>query len=550
MKKNFFCVILAFSVFLSSLLLSYENVNAFDLPTAFWGTLEYSRAFWTAMNTGGAFKNGISLHSFELASRDDMQDFQTKVLLSYKAFCVWKELNKIKTENPSISEEEANSQAMTQGEQDYNSFVNNAINVNGTTKNITLKDYGYWREFCKSFTSIAKNGLGSGDISPNSRITVPLYIYQGITGVTATPQNNIGANTFVYDDKYYITSGHYTYYDKYNGTYESVSVDVGDVPTDRIRVPVVYTYDFGSGTSCQLVYLDFNRLSGSYIGANAQASENLGESNNFISNVNRFISTTDIPMCIYKDRNDFNTYRTNLENFVIQDISTPALDWQYDIDHALQTQVGVSVKEGGQEKADVVPDGYIPVKRSGLKVGEETATGVIGWDIPDTATLEGAIANPNEKEREERIATGIISVPAEDVVGADEDDTAITFPRDAAIDVPEDEDPAKEETVDDVIADQGGEFYPTQMDITEFFPFCIPFDIAYCVNKFHVSVGSAPVIHIPIVYPRALQGILGESYDVVIDFNEYVALRNVIRYFILLLFIIGLMQVTRNLIRG
>ena len=89
------------------------------------------------------------------------------------------------------------------------------------------------------------------------------------------------------------------------------------------------------------------------------------------------------------------------------------------------------------------------------------------------------------------------------------------------------------------------------MDLTELFPFCIPFDIIYLVKKFDVSGANAPVITLPLKYPNAIRGAMGsDRYVVTIDLGDYVVVRDVIRIFLLLLFIAGLMKVTRDLIRG
>ena len=493
-KKRVFSLIIAIFISILSVITSYTEVMAFDIPTAFWGTLEASRAFWTALNTGGALENGISISKFERSSREDVQKLMVNILVAYKAFCIQKEKIQVALEHDNWTDEQILSEATTRAQQDVNNFKTNAIDVTNTTKNITLKDWGYWREFCQHIKSVAKNGLGGsiGNGSVRGKVN-------NNSGYTFTNAINSGENTFDYDEHYFIYKG--TYALAKNGNWVVENYETGDVPTDRIRIPYICTVDVTNTLFFyELDYVDINRLTGNIIGgfrnivkqqmvnyANSDyqtALETLLSMSNFPCIINHSNSTDFISECC-------NNYKNTLD---VENVTSSAPLYEQEISDALNdTEVGQAIIEGGTQKKEVVTEGTIPLKRSSLKTNEETATGVIGWDIPDTTTLEGAIAQP-ETEDEEIKATGIISVPESAITNAQADTTTVSFPAETAVDsaVPITDNPAIPITVADVISIQGGEYYPNQIDLTQFFPFCIPFDLAYCIQKFAVGHGQAP----------------------------------------------------------
>ncbi|MFA5543612.1 MAG: hypothetical protein WDA47_07525 [Bacilli bacterium] len=78
--------------------------------------------------------------------------------------------------------------------------------------------------------------------------------------------------------------------------------------------------------------------------------------------------------------------------------------------------------------------------------------------------------------------------------------------------------------------------------IVQKFPFCIPFDLA---NAFGAMSSSPelPDLSVSVPFP-------GFSYEWSIDFTWFDGLVNLIRWFILVIFNIGLILITRNIIRG
>lgn len=547
--KRIFLIFISVYIFGITIYSDYQEVKAVDIPTAFWGTLEASRAFWTALQAGGGVRGGgVSFASFEHSSREDMHDLQIQVMIAYTAFCIWKEKAQLKIDHPDWSEDEVNQQAEINGRLASDRFQNSAVNVNDTTKNLTIKDFGYWKEFCDSFYNISKNpqGIGgSGSIDANTVVN-PYFVNISNNAISANTKSNIGGNTFVYNGKNYIFKGvHPTNKNKL------VELEYGGYiyANDRIRIPFIAIFLQGGVVYAYVQFVDVNILSQAIITIGSyQGPAFYGNLQDMINSINN----TTFPTICGNNLNEINNY-VNTNGYEILSVSAGGdelNEYEELLQNALDsTEAGKAIKDGvenGQE--EIIKSGEIPVKRSSVRTGEETATGEVGWDVPVARTLEGAIAMPDTQDDVVE-GMGIISVP-EDVVTPKDDDTVAEWAKDEPISIPDTRDEPISKPIDDVISEQGGEYYPTQISLADFFPFCIPFDIYYCVQKFNVGQGEAPIIHIPIVYPRALQGALGESYDVIIDFNNYIALRNIIRVFILIFFLIGLMQVTRNLIRG
>lgn len=85
--------------------------------------------------------------------------------------------------------------------------------------------------------------------------------------------------------------------------------------------------------------------------------------------------------------------------------------------------------------------------------------------------------------------------------------------------------------------------YDNSSKLTDKFPFCIPFDIAKCINGFQRS--SDPVVNFTIPFPYV------DNFNVHIDLSDYETPLSILRFFELLGFIIGLLVITRNnIIKG
>lgn len=84
--------------------------------------------------------------------------------------------------------------------------------------------------------------------------------------------------------------------------------------------------------------------------------------------------------------------------------------------------------------------------------------------------------------------------------------------------------------------------YDNSSKLTDKFPFCIPFDIGRCICEF--SRTGNPVVKFSIPFPYV------GSFDINIDLSDYETPLSVLRFFELLGFILGILILTRNIIKG
>lgn len=74
------------------------------------------------------------------------------------------------------------------------------------------------------------------------------------------------------------------------------------------------------------------------------------------------------------------------------------------------------------------------------------------------------------------------------------------------------------------------------------FPFCIPFDVARLIGLLEAEP-KAPVFHIPVVYANIV------NEEIVIDFDKFADVLQIIRWGEIMLFVAGLVVITRNYIK-
>ena len=87
-----------------------------------------------------------------------------------------------------------------------------------------------------------------------------------------------------------------------------------------------------------------------------------------------------------------------------------------------------------------------------------------------------------------------------------------------------------------------------ELDLTDVFPFCIPFDLVDLIKVFSASP-EAPKFSIPIKYPTGFNS--WESYDLEVDLSSFDSVALVVRTLETVLFILGLLKITRSaMIRG
>lgn len=81
------------------------------------------------------------------------------------------------------------------------------------------------------------------------------------------------------------------------------------------------------------------------------------------------------------------------------------------------------------------------------------------------------------------------------------------------------------------------------LNLADFFPFCIPFDLIRLVNVLNVEP-QPPYFE----YPIKIEGVI--DYIVIIDFSKFDSLAQIVRIFEVLIFIGALIMATRKLIKG
>lgn len=106
--------------------------------------------------------------------------------------------------------------------------------------------------------------------------------------------------------------------------------------------------------------------------------------------------------------------------------------------------------------------------------------------------------------------------------------------------VMEQEQEVPQEGVEDIILPMTP-IYESSGKLTDKFPFCIPFDLVRSVQSFSSTTNTKIEFDVPIVqYPLHF----------CLDFSDYEVLVIIFRFFSLLMFIISMMILTRNIIRG
>lgn len=146
--------------------------------------------------------------------------------------------------------------------------------------------------------------------------------------------------------------------------------------------------------------------------------------------------------------------------------------------------------------------------------------------------------------------TGVADVPVTDT-GTGEDETLpLSVPLDTPLTVTGISDSAIDQSgstaVSDSVATDFTGLDDYTMDLTRFFPFCIPFDLAALFQKFEAEA-AAPVVDIPFPNPADPEG---TPLSVHVDLTPFDDLASVVRKLELVAFVIGLCFLTKRLIQG
>lgn len=529
----------------------------------------------TALVIGGVVvAGGVALYELSQTDLQDHKNFVDGIKTGFQGFVAEQEKQIALEQDQSLSDQQAADIGVSNARNYVNNFYDNAINTVKTTgSNLKSKAVEYWKLFCAITGDVADNGIieNNGDITSSTIIDVP---FNNLTSLNFSFNNtSIGSNCSVFNNKYYIVSGEYPVLDGNN--FVSTSYTTQETDT-AFYIPYlqIQTYDHTGYVGYELCLLTIRKSNNSFLNSVSIFSTNISSSNveDNVRIINNLASFCTFPIVIWQNSfNIMDLYNSGKLSVGASNSFVP--DWKRSLDNTLSnTHIGQAIQTGrrqlvnsGDHIISVFQEDSVPVKKTGVEVNDGVVSAPVGWDIPAGNTWDDVFLG-NKPFSDVVDDTGCVSVPSDDIIGSNPTDTVVDYPvstdvQDSAdypktdVDDPSWTDEKPQDTPDkpyqDILDDQSGSFYPAAMDISELFPFCIPFDIYYLVQKFTVQQGEAPVLTIPIVYPRAIQTAMGsDHYDVVIDFNDYITLRNIIRIFLLLLFIIGLMQITRNLIRG
>ena len=123
LKKRLTSIFLSIFIVFGVVASDYCTVMAVDIPTAFWGTLEASRSWFTAMQAGGAFDRGISFNQFVNTTSEQWQEAERKVMEAYKLYLFYRYQIDITDKFPNMTIEEVRQEALRLSTIAYNSSI-------------------------------------------------------------------------------------------------------------------------------------------------------------------------------------------------------------------------------------------------------------------------------------------------------------------------------------------------------------------------------------------------------------------------------------------
>lgn len=562
-KRSFMLVLVAWITFVS-VFHAYETTT----ECAEWvaGTIATIGAgpMLTALLVGGVVvAGGIAVYKIATTDADDYRSFASGIKQGFQEFVSEQEKQIALEQNSSLSDKEAADIGIAVARDTVNNFFSNAITTTkNKVENITFSAWKYWDLFSRIIGNLADNGLPtiSVNLQPNVYNLTDLQI-------DVKPKVCVAENTVIYNDKAYVQKGDFYFLG------EKKNFDVAQYDTND-RVNFVYSYI--NIVDRYILYglkrVNVNRLTGEVVSIatlNSLAVSTVGTIDDF----NTVISSSSVPfICVPEGKDGSQNVRADLTVISLSASAGNVKNYENTVNSTLNnTKIGEAIQTGrrqlvnnGDWVGSIFKVDSVPVNKFGLRESEGVMTGQIGWQIPQTWDdyFGGSIPFPDVVG-----GTGSIGVSYPDVIpGILPDSKTVDFPADTDVqdtaDYPRNpadegegtgEKPQEipEKPAQDVFETQGGSYYPSAMDLTNIFPFCIPFDLIYLVEKFDIHGENAPVITIPIMYPQVMANSIGtDRYEVVIDFADFLVLRNIVRVFLLLGFIIGLLKMTRELIRG
>lgn len=566
-KRSFLVCLSSIIIFLSVQGAYYESVEAAEWVTSIAGAIGFGGPA-AALIVGGVIVVGgvgIAVEKWLSMTPSERDEFVSGIKNGFNSFVAKQEAVIAKEQDQSLTDQQAADIGVANARDVVNNFSHNALEATRTTgRNLWTKSVDYWKKFSNSVVNdLLDNGLQQEQVtvpSPSNPVSRPTF--DGQNWVTSNVMTNSNSGFISYNGRYFINKGEF-FGSEYNYTVIHTS------SSTQYRFPWCYRVNsynssgnkIGEVISLNIVNVYVSNSTGqitSINGTRATYRERVSFTQEELNQITfPLVSLNNT----YQDPSYADTLNYVEQNFYqvlpvgLQQVEQYLLDL-YNL--MLDNKLGQILQElrdqaNAQGAISAYKSDSIPVKKQGITTKEGEAVGRVGWDIPSDdvldGVLEGVLPFPDVYPE-----IGVLEVPWPSV---SDQPTAgeIEWPVDDEVSDParpDDDDPTADPDdpdVGDILEDQGGNFYPAAMDLTEFFPFCIPFDIIYLVNKMYVTP-QAPSITLVYAYPQALRSTLGDTYTLTIDFNDYLVFRNIIRVFLLLMFIVGLMKITRDLIRG
>lgn len=212
----------------------------------------------------------------------------------------------------------------------------------------------------------------------------------------------------------------------------------------------------------------------------------------------------------------------NIINPSATDINDPvSINWD---NISVVGDIGAGGISGTQEGEKVISNAY-------EKLWEKVANGEITWEQFIEALQDGVGVIATER------------VPATDIP----DDDTLDYVDEVV--VPADPDkPEEKEKVDDIIQNNQAKGDGLTFDLRKFFPFCIPWDL-YNLFSYLNAPAEAPKFEIP-VPSYDTSGNLTMDNTITVDLSIFDSVALVFRVCIFIVFCLGLILITRSLIRG
>lgn len=534
----------------------------------------------TALLIGGVVvAGGVAIYELSQTDMEDHRNFVSGIKQGFNEFVSEQEKQIALEQNSSLSDQEASDIGVQNAREYVDNFFDNAVETTkNTAENLKKKAVDYWKLYSTIIGDVADYGIPDipdVDITPNSVYKSNAFNLSNFNVSASFTGENTGSNAVEIDDVWYSWRGNLGMYTN-NNEVVTTQYTSPRAPSNVYRLPFAVIYSNGSSVFNRACYIDYDITTLQYVSYGTNSEYTLFKTNTLASVeavMSACVLANTLPTFIINSVDNLPNVVTLLNNYDglkrylgignAQEVPT----YKRTVNEALEnTKMGNSIRTGrrqlvndGDHIISVFKEDSVPVKKSGMKVNEGTVSGQVGWDIP-AGDVWDDVYSGGKPYADVVGGTGAVGVPDDVITGTKSGDTVVEYPEDAVVqdsaDYPRDDTDDKPEELpekpqQDVFENQGGEFFPNAFDLTNIFPFCIPFDIIYLVEKFDVGGEQAPVINIPIVYPNAIRGAMGsDSYTVTIDFQDYIVVRNVIRVFLLILFIAGLMKITRDLIRG